>query len=320
MATTTMTQTELPKEKSTLYYYLEVKDGGIVQTYPGTAFEKRRKHVPHNVEIKDMRPIRDELTLDKSGFELINHTSAEKDFTDEERIKKVYYPEIEKIMKDKTSATHVHVISHMCRRHTTADSKEDPAEKKDTDFVTKNNPARFVHADQSYRGAEQILYLNMDEGEANKRTKSRWGTINAWQPFDKPVKRDPLAFCDFRTVDENDMRTVVANLPPPGAGEYGNVSKNFAHKGKWEYSLNEDQAPRYEVTNMAHNPNQQWYYAADQTPDEAWLFKIFDSKKDGRARCAVHSSFPLQHQPDQGEARTSVEVRCFVFWEGEDVE
>ncbi|OQO10800.1 hypothetical protein B0A48_04100 [Cryoendolithus antarcticus] len=281
MATTTMTQTELPKEKSTLYYYLEVKDGGIVQTYPGTAFEKRRKHVPHNVEIKDMRPIRDELTLDKSGFELINHTSEEKDFIDEERIKEVYYPEIEKIIKEKTGATHVHVISHMCRRHTTADSKEDALEKKDTDFVTKNNPARFVHVDQSYRGAEQILYLNMDEEEANKRTKSRWGIINAWQPFGKPVKRDPLAFCDFRTVDENDMRTVVANLPPPGAGEYGNVSKNFAHKGKWEYSLNGEQAPRYEVTNMAHNPNQQWYYAADQTPDEAWLFKIFDSKKDG---------------------------------------
>jgi hypothetical protein len=25
----------LPEEPTTLYYYLEVKDGGIIQTYPG---------------------------------------------------------------------------------------------------------------------------------------------------------------------------------------------------------------------------------------------------------------------------------------------
>lgn len=77
---------------------------------------------------------------------------------------------------------------------------------------------------------------------------------------------------------------------------------------------------RYEVANLAHNPNQQWYYASNMTPEEAWVFKIFDSKKDGRARCAVHSSFPLKDQPDHGEPRTSVEVRCFLFWDDESPE
>ena len=158
----------------------------------------------------------------------------------------------------------------------------------------------------------------MPEEEADRLTKTRWGIINVWQPFGKPVTRDPLALCDYRTVDENDFRTVIANLPPPGAGHYGNVSKNFKSKGKWEYSTNGDEAARYEVANLAYNKDQQFYYADKMTPDEAWLFKIFDSKKDGRARCAVHSSFPLEDQPEQGEARTSVEVRCFVFWEDDD--
>jgi hypothetical protein len=54
------------------------------------------------------------------------------------------------------------------------------------------------------------------------------------------------------------------------------------------------------------------------TPEELWLFKIFDSKKDGRARCAVHSSFPRER--DEGPARTSVELRAFAFWDDEDVE
>jgi hypothetical protein len=164
------------------------------------------------------------------------------------------------------------------------------------------------------------MFLNLPEEEVEKRMKKRWAIMNIWAPIDKPVKKDPLAFCDFRTVDENDFRTVVANLPPPGAGEYGNVSKNLAHKPRAEYSSNGERAARYEVTNMAYNKNQRWYYASDMTPEEAWVFKIFDSKNDGRARCAVHSSFPLKDQSDHGDPRTSIEIRCFVFWDDEETE
>ena len=70
----------LHSEPTTLFYYLELKDGGIVQTYPGTAFEKRRKHVPHEVVVKDLRPIRSEFTLEKNGFELIDFSFKEKEF------------------------------------------------------------------------------------------------------------------------------------------------------------------------------------------------------------------------------------------------
>jgi len=101
MTTTTLTQTDLRAEPTTLYYYLEPKDGGQIQTFPGTAAEKRRKHVPHDVKVKDMRPVRDEFTLDKVGFELIDHVSKEKDFLDEKQITEVYYPEVEEIIKRK---------------------------------------------------------------------------------------------------------------------------------------------------------------------------------------------------------------------------
>lgn len=164
------------------------------------------------------------------------------------------------------------------------------------------------------------MFLNLPEEEAQRRMKKRWAIMNVWAPIYKPVKKDPLAFCDFRSIDENDFRIVVANLPPPGAGEYGNVSKNLSHKPRAEYSSNGEKAAVYEVTNMAHNPNQKWYYASNMTPEEAWVFKIFDSKKDGRAKCAVHTSFPLKDQVDEGDPRTSVEVRCFVFWDDEDTE
>jgi hypothetical protein len=91
--------TELPSEPTTLFYYLEVKDGGIIQTYPGTAFEKRRKHVPHDVRISDMRSVRDNFSIDKSGFELINHKTAVQDFSNDDEVKAKYYPEVKELIK-----------------------------------------------------------------------------------------------------------------------------------------------------------------------------------------------------------------------------
>lgn len=69
--------------------------------------------------------------------------------------------------------------------------------------------------------------------------------MNVWAPILKLVKRDPLAFCDYQPLDENDLRTIVANLPPPGAGVYGNALRNMAHKPKAEYSSNGEKGPRF---------------------------------------------------------------------------
>jgi hypothetical protein len=86
-------------EPTTLKYYLELKDGGIIQTYPRTAFEKRRKHVPHEMRIADLRSVRDNFKLDECRFELVNHESKEKEFTDEEQVKELYYPEVVELIK-----------------------------------------------------------------------------------------------------------------------------------------------------------------------------------------------------------------------------
>ena len=89
----------LPSEPTTLWYYLELKDGGIIQTYPGTAFEKRRKHVPHEMTVKDMRSVRSDFKIDDSGFELVDHQTKVKSFEDDEEVKEVYYPEVIELMK-----------------------------------------------------------------------------------------------------------------------------------------------------------------------------------------------------------------------------
>ena len=89
----------LPTEPTTLFYYLEPKDGGIIQTYPGTAFEKRRKHVPHDASVRDMRSVRDDFHINNAGFQLVDHKTGVKDFASDDEVKEVYYPEVKELIK-----------------------------------------------------------------------------------------------------------------------------------------------------------------------------------------------------------------------------
>lgn len=54
----------------------------------------------HKVTIRDVRGEEDKYTLDVSGFQFRKHTSVEKEFVDDEKIKKQYYAETEQLLKD----------------------------------------------------------------------------------------------------------------------------------------------------------------------------------------------------------------------------
>lgn len=153
-------------------------------------------------------------------------------------------------------------------------------------------------ADQSYNGARKVLDQNLGD-EAEKFSKTRWGIINVWRPI-APVHRDPLGVCDARSCSEDDLRTVFVQLPSQGDGS--KVSRGDG----------------FEVFNVAHNPAHKWYYASEMKPDEVLMIKCFDSKKDGRARRTPHTAF--QTEKDYGGPRQSIEVRCLVFWEDQEVE
>ena len=54
----------------------------------------------HPVEIRDGRPARKEFSLDQNGFVLVDHKSAVKDFFDPRQLESVYYPEVERLVKE----------------------------------------------------------------------------------------------------------------------------------------------------------------------------------------------------------------------------
>src|SRR6478735_2209001 len=63
------------------------------------------------VRIRNGRPLRDQLTIDVAGFELIDHKSAVKDFLDEADVAALYPQEAVEIVKQVTGATSAFVTN-----------------------------------------------------------------------------------------------------------------------------------------------------------------------------------------------------------------
>lgn len=71
----------------------------------------------HRVLIHDARPVATSVSLDEEGSVLIQHSSATQNFYDDDgEIKRVYYPEAERVLKDVTGADRVFIFDHTVRR------------------------------------------------------------------------------------------------------------------------------------------------------------------------------------------------------------
>ena len=70
---------------------------------------------PREVTIEDARGRESEFTLDRNGFALVKAPTAVRDFYSPEQVKSVYYPEIERLLRDKLGASRVFVFDHNVR-------------------------------------------------------------------------------------------------------------------------------------------------------------------------------------------------------------
>lgn len=99
--TTTTAHLESPNVVQTIVrYYRDLDPGEKVYSVAGTAGAYLRPTNEHDVQIHDFRDKESDFNLDNAGFQLFQHSSQEKAFTDEEKIKEVVYPETEELLKD----------------------------------------------------------------------------------------------------------------------------------------------------------------------------------------------------------------------------
>jgi hypothetical protein len=232
---------------------------------------------PRRVTIRDARPLAaaGELSLDKSGFERIEHRSALSDFSDDAAIRSLYYDESAQVLLKATGAEKVVVFDHTLRdslngSRTTSSLRE---------------PVRRVHNDQTFVSGPRRVRDHLPADEAAQRIKHRFAIINLWRPLDV-VEQLPLALCDARSIAANDL-----------------VPSDLVYKDKVG-----------ETFSFTHNPAHRWYYFPKLRPDEALLLKIYDSRDDGTARLTAHTAFEDPTTPEGAAPRRSIELRALVFW------
>ena len=227
------------------------------------------------VPIRDMRPVADRVSLDANGFALVKHQSAVRDFFDDEEVRRVYYPEVERVLKLVTGAHRVHIFDHTTRRRVAGAEDRSGAPRQ---------PVQRVHIDHTARsGPQRVRDLLPDE--ADELLKGRVQVINLWRPIRGPLQDSPLAVCDATSISLDDL--VPSDLVYP-------------HRVGETYSV-------------TYNPAHRWYYVPGMQPDEALLLKCSDTATNIPARFTPHSAFIDPTASADAPPRESIETRILVF-------
>jgi hypothetical protein len=268
----------LPVIKALLNY--SVDTGEKPASYGGISYaeaDKKRtgKYQEHKMSIYDGRAVADQLSLEREGFILVRHESKVKDFYDEAEVRSIYYPEIEKLVKETSGAKRVLVFDHTLR---SADSATREAKQI-------SGPVRNAHNDYTeWSGPQRVRDLLPDEAE--ELLKRRFAVVQVWRPIRNPVQREPLAIADARSIGTKELFP-SSRVYPDRVGE---------------------------VYHCAFNPEHRWYYFPNMRPNEALVFKTFDSSRDGRARWTAHTAFDDPNSPKGAPPRESIEMRTLAFF------
>lgn len=230
----------------------------------------------HVMPIHDARPIASDINLDREGFTVLPHQSAVHDFYDDDEVRRVYYPEAERLLRQVTGASRVFVFDHTVRRRI--------AGVTDRTAGAPRQPAGRVHVDHTDEsGPQRIRDFLGDQAEALLRGRAE--VINIWRPIRGPLRDAPLAVCDAASVAADDL-----------------IASDLVYRDRVG-----------QIYAVRHRPQHRWYYVPEMQRDEVLLLKCYDSARDGRARFAPHTAFVDPTAPDDVLPRESIELRTFVF-------
>ncbi|KAL2882698.1 hypothetical protein SGCOL_001906 [Colletotrichum sp. CLE4] len=125
--------------------------------------------------ITDITGRENDFTLDVQGFHYVKHQSQITNWDDDEEIKRVNYPEMEKLCYKVLSETEnmptpclVHIMTHIIRRG-----------PKDGEGPKGPAPLYGVHVDQSFKAAEGVAERWLKERAEELLKKPRYQIINA---------------------------------------------------------------------------------------------------------------------------------------------
>jgi len=312
-----------PGVESSLYrngrVFTRRDSGGSDQAFHGAVTLEREVAIHDARRAQSSAP----LTLAEHGFELHDRPLEVlgMDFFDHRQVVETYYPQCAAIVRQATGAALVRAFDHNLRWAPGKDSGKQVAGGQQVQA-----PIQFVHGDYTLTSAPQRLrdlagppggndtlravlaagqtLLSEDEVAGALSDGGRFALINVWRSIGhEPVARDPLALCNGRSVEAEDL--VVFEI------HYADrIGENYFAK---------------------HAPRHQWWYYPGMTRDEALLIKQWDAagtlartngaRSDASAEgvgtpCtfSFHSAFSDPATPPDAPHRQSIEVRCVALF------
>ena len=249
--------------------YMPAPEGGEI--------ERTGTYAPVPVVILDGRPHAEDFSLDGAGFALTRHESAVEDFFDDEEIERVYYPEMERLVKQATGASRVLVFDHNVRVDGNADRDEEGVRA----------PVRMVHNDYTHKSGAQRTKDLLGEEAAAKALGKRVAVVNVWRPIEGPVESAPLALADARSIAPEEL-----------------AANDLIYHDRVG-----------EIYHATFSPAHRWYHFPKMAAHEALLIKGYDTEEDGRARFTLHTAFDDPTTPKGARPRKSIEVRTLAIFE-----
>ena len=258
-------------------YTVDTGEKLVNETY-GPNNIRRRKTGAHTLQpmgVEDGRAAGAELALERNGFVLTEHKTAVKDFFDAEELESVYFPEVARLITQTSGASRIVIFDHTLRS----------GDEEEREAKLIREPVLSAHNDYTeWSGPQCVREILGDEAE--KLLERRFAIIQVWRAINKPIESNPLAIADARSVAPEDLMIAERRYPQRVGQTY----------------------------RLKHNPNHRWFYFPRMKRDEALVFKVYESEKDGRARFTPHTSFDDPTSPPGAAPRQSIEVRAFAFF------
>lgn len=230
------------------------------------------------------------------GFELVDHASAVRDWSDDDEIAAVHHAEAEALAESMTGCDHALVAGHIKRGPDQARQHQDLA------------PITVVHSDFAPSYLELIRGSFRSEDNPGGRAAlerhgltpeavenaSRIVILQLWRNLG-PAKMDhPIAFCDVRTVTVDDAKAFHVS-------DYAGSGFDFDALG---------------ICAPEEPGRHGWYAFPELTPDEVVAFRTFDTDlvREGRTFFTPHSAFRDPDVPVGKPARQSIELRATCIY------
>ncbi len=262
--------------ETTLNYLAPIDGRPYYYTYPPPAgVAGRNTHGDRRrVIVRDARELA-HPSLDVEGFALARLESALTDAYDPEAVVRVYYPEVEEVVRRTTGARRVLVFDHNVRN----------TDRAGLETELSQAPVRFVHNDYTLRSGPQRVRDLVGGDDAEQLLQRRFAVINVWRPIRGPVQQAPLAFCDASSLAQHDF-----------------VPTDLRYRDRVG-----------EVYSLTYRPEHRWFYYPGMSADEALLLKCYDSDP-ARACFTAHTAIDDPSSPALATARESIEVRTLAFF------